>query len=109
MQAWTRNSSVSNQALYHRATAHPPSSPPCCLKKMQCSFINPVMPDKIVHMGLLVISFAACFLFVFFLQQIMLTLPRAVAHLSRVIRLPPSMWHYYMNRMQRAYAATFLA
>ena len=65
MQAWTRNSSVSNQALYHRATTHPPP-PPCCLKKMQCSFINPVMPDKIVHMGLLVISFAACFLFVFF-------------------------------------------
>ena len=99
MQAWTRNSSVSSQALYHRATAPP------CLKKMQCSFINTVMRDKMVYKGLLVISFAACF-FVFlgvFLQQIMLTLPRAVAHMSRVIRLPPSMWHFYMNRMQRAW------
>ena len=64
-----------------------------------------VMRDKIVYTELLVISFAACFFGFFlcvFLQQIMLTLPRAVAHLSRVIRLPPSMWHFYMNRMQRA-------
>ena len=60
MQAWTRNSSVSSQALYHRATA----PPFCCLKKMQCSFINTVMRDKMVYKGLLVISFAACF-FVF--------------------------------------------
>ena len=63
-------------------------------------FMNPVMPDKIVYTGLLVISFAA-----FFLQQIMLTLPRAVAHLSCVIRLP-SMWNFHRNRMQQAYAAT---
>ena len=62
------------------------------------------MPDKscIQYTGLLVISIAAC-LFVLFLQQIMLTLPRAVANLSRVIRLP-SRWHFYMKRMQRAYA-----
>ena len=100
MQARTRDSSVSSQALYHRATAPPPL---CCLKKMQC---NTVMRDKIVYTELLVISFAASFFCLFFLcvflQQIMLTLPRAVAHLSRVIRLPPSMWHFYMNRMQRA-------
>ena len=65
------------------------------------------MPEKL-YTGLLVISFAACLslLLLFFLQQIMLTLPRAVAHLSCVIRLP-SMWHFYMSRMQRAYAATF--
>ena len=62
MQAWTRNSSVSSQALYQRATA----PPFCCLKKMQCSFINTVMRDKIVYTGLLVISFAVCFLFFFF-------------------------------------------
>ena len=43
------------------------------------------------------------FICVVFLQQIMLTLPRAVANLSRVIRLP-SRWHFYMKRMQRAYA-----
>ena len=61
MQAWTRNSSVSSQALNHRATA----PPFCCLKKMQCSFFNTVMRDKIAYTGLLVISFAACF-FVFF-------------------------------------------
>ena len=88
------------------STTEPLRPPFCCLKKMQCSFINTVTRDKIVYTGLLVISFAACFvLFVFlcvFLQQIMLILPRAVAHLSRVIRLPPSMWHFYMNRMQRA-------
>ena len=35
----------------------------------------------------------------------MLTLPRAVAHLSRVISLRlPSMCHFYMKRMQQAYA-----
>ena len=66
--------------------------PLCCLKKMQCSFINPVMSYGI----------ASCFFFFFFfffLQQIMLTLPRAVAHLSRVIRLPPSsMWHECTQR-----------
>ena len=60
MQARTRDSSVSSQALYHRATAPPPL---CCLKKMQC---NTVMRDKIVYTGLLVFSFAACFLCLFF-------------------------------------------
>ena len=29
--------------------------------KMQCSFINTVMRERIVYTGLLVISFAACF------------------------------------------------
>ena len=100
MQARTRDSSVSNQALYHRATA-PPTT--LLFDEMQC---NTVMRDKIVYTGLLVISFAACFFLFFcvcvFLQQIMLTLPRAVGHLSRVIRLPPPMWHFYRNRMQRA-------
>ena len=57
MQARTRDSSVSSQALYYRATAPPPI---CCLKKMQC---NTVMRDKIVYTGLLVISFAVCFFF----------------------------------------------
>ena len=53
---------------------------------------NVVLLTQLCHTGLLVISFAACF-FSFFLQQNMLTLPRAVAHLSRVIRLLPSMRH----------------
>ena len=73
MQAWTRNSSVSSQALYHRATASPFDV------KRKC---NVVLLTQLCHTGSRVISFAACFFFVFFLQQIMLTLPRAVAHLS---------------------------
>ena len=59
MQAWTRNSSVSSQVLYHRATA-----PPLLFEENAFSFINPVIPDKIVYTGLLVIS--CCFFGVFF-------------------------------------------
>ena len=42
MQAWTRNSSVSSEALYHRATA-----PPFAVGRKN----NPVIPDKIVYTG----------------------------------------------------------
>ena len=59
MQAWTRNSSVSSQALYHRATAPP-------LLFEECNAV--LLPQLLCHTGLLVI-----------LQQLMLTLPRAVA------------------------------
>ena len=85
------NASLDPQLLGLKSSTLPPSycAPLCCLREMQCSFINPVMLDKIVYTGLLVISFAACFFFAFFSQQIRLPLPRAVAHLSRVIRLPP--------------------
>ena len=55
MQAWTRNSSVSSQVLYHRATAPP-------------LLFDAVLLPQLCHTGLLVI-----------LQQLMLTLPRAVA------------------------------
>ena len=63
------------------------------------------MPDKSCkqYTGLLVISIAACLFVLFFTANYVDTLPRAVANLSRVIRLP-SRWHFYMKRMQRAYA-----
>ena len=76
MQAWTRNSSVSSQALYHRATA-----PLCCLKKMQCSFITPVMPYGIAS------YFTATYV-------------DPASSGSRVIRLPPSMWRECNEPMQ---------
>ena len=58
MQAWTRNYSVSSQALYHRATAPPP---PFDVER-KC---NVVLLTQLCHTGSLVISFAACFFFLF--------------------------------------------
>ena len=75
MQVWARNSSVSSQALYHRA--------PFAIWR-KC---NVVLLPQLCHTGLLVISFAACFFFFFFYIKLCW-----VAHLSRVIRLPPALW-----------------
>ena len=55
MQAWTRNSSVSSKALYHRATA-----PPLLSEENAMKFYYPR------YTGLLVISFAASFFCFFF-------------------------------------------
>ena len=56
MQARTRNSSVSSQALYHRATASP----------LLFEEGNVVLLPQLCHTGLLVISFAVFFFFFFF-------------------------------------------
>ena len=62
------NASLDPQLLGLKSSTLPPSycALLCCLREMQCSFINPVMLDKIVYTGLLVISFAAWFFFGFF-------------------------------------------
>ena len=88
MQAWTRNSSVSSQALYHRATA-----PPLLFEEMQCSFITPVMPYGIA-------SYFVCCMFFFFVFFFTATYVDPASSGSRVIRLPPSMWRECNEPMQ---------
>ena len=75
MQAWTRNSSVSSQALYHRATAPP------LLFEENAIFITPVMPYGIAS------YFTATYV-------------DPASSGSRVIRLPPSMWRECNEPMQ---------
>ena len=76
------NASLGPQLLGLKSSTLPPS-PLCYLKKMQCSFITPVMPYGIAS------YFVCCMFFFLFFFYIKLCW---VAHLSRVIRLPPALW-----------------
>ena len=74
MQAWTRNSSVSSQALYHRATA-----PPLLFEENAMQFYYP---------SYMIASYFTA------------TYVDPASSGSRVIRLPPSMWRECNEPMQ---------
>ena len=94
--------SLKSSTLPPSTCAPPPPPPPCCLKKMQCSFINPVVPHGIA-------SYFVCCMFFFLLFFIANYVDPASSRSSLDCRHQCGMNATSLNRMQRAYAAIFIA